>query len=72
MNPNNVLWGLMLILCVSWIAIYVAGYLKPELRKEGVFNPFESLMMLVFGVLAFWGIYLMGIEEGIRRCSKEK
>ncbi len=70
MNPNNILWGLMLLLAISYMGIWIAGYLHPELKREGVFNPFESLLMLVTGILAFWGIYLMGIEEGIKKCSK--
>lgn len=71
MNPNTILWGLFLLVIVSYGVIYLVAFLNPTLREKKLFSPFENVLMLVTGVLAFWGVYLMGVERGMKYESQE-
>lgn len=59
----------MLLCMISYMTIWIAGYLYPDLKKKMLFSPFENLLMLVTGILAFWGVWLHGYESGCR-CSE--
>lgn len=71
MTPDKVIWALVLVVCASWGIVYLAGLVYPKLREKGVFNPFDSVIMTVFGVVAFWAIYLQGYMKGRSECCEQ-